>query len=136
MQGATPMGFHDAVFFLEAALGHARTLITTFGFPDKAERRLVETLGVVKGFVEHFRRESEAGGLSSGQLYGQLSELVGHVGPIRWNTPASVEAHRPIAVATAVLNGLAATGLPDLSLPVGAAMTDARQRLATARPPA
>lgn len=129
MKDATPHGITDAVFFLEAALGHARTLIMTFGFPSKAERRVPRALGLGKGFVDKFRPASGLGDLTANQLYGQLSGLVGHIGPIRWNTPDVVDAHRPADVAKSILDGLDAAGVSDESTAVADAIHEARRRL-------
>lgn len=107
---ATPAGYQDAVFFLEAALLHARTLVMAFGYPDKRARRLVKALGVKKGHEKSFRDGFSHPTASSSKAYGQLSELMAHIGETRWEVPLEVHVHQPIEVAYSVLDALEACG--------------------------
>jgi hypothetical protein len=106
---ATPSGYQDAVFFLEAALLHARTLIITFGFPDDKARDVTAALGLPDQEAP-FREALKPLGLSAGQVYGQLSELIAHIGGQRWDAPLGIQMHRPVGVATTVLDALHACG--------------------------
>ena len=106
---ATPSGYEDAVFFLEAALLHARTLIITFGFPKDKDEKVTEALALTvdtPAFCEAFMPL----GLSPKHVYGHSSELIVHIGGQRWTAPFGVHMHRPVRVAVTVLDSLQASG--------------------------
>jgi hypothetical protein len=106
---ATPSGYEDAVFFLEASLLHARTLVIAFGFPDNKARAVTTALGFSND-EQAFKDGLAPLGITAGQTYGQLSELLAHIGRQRWDTPLGVHMHRPVCVADTVLDALAACG--------------------------
>lgn len=129
---ATPSGWEDAVFFLEAALIHARALVMAFGYPGRAERRLVRALGTPKGHEKPFRAGFSHPTVKAEKAYGQLSELLAHIGEARWDAPLGVNVHQPIEVAYAVLDALDACGATSANAAVKAAVDEGRQRLTDA----
>lgn len=106
---ATPSGYEDAVFFLEASLLHARTLVITFGFPDEKARAITAVLGLGND-EQAFKGALAPLGITAGQAYGQLSELLAHIGRQRWDAPLGVHMHQPVRVADTVLSALEACG--------------------------
>jgi len=106
---ATPSGYEDAVFFLEASLLHARTLVITFGFPDDKARVVTAALGL-QNDEQSFKDALAPLGITAGQAYGQLSELLAHIGRQRWDAPLGIHMHQPVRVADTVLKALVAGG--------------------------
>lgn len=106
---ATPWGYEDAVFFLESSLLHARTLVITFGFPDEKARAVTAALGLGNG-EQGFKAALAPLGITAGQAYGQLSELLAHIGRQRWDAPLGIRMHQPVRVSAIVLGALEAYG--------------------------
>jgi hypothetical protein len=106
---ATPSGYQDAVFFLEASLLHARSLVITFGFPDDKARAVTAALGFSND-EQAFKDALAPLGITAGQSYGQLSELLAHIGRQRWDAPLGIRMHQPVRVAATVLDALEACG--------------------------
>jgi hypothetical protein len=124
---ATPSDWRDAVFFLEASLIHARTLVMLFGYPGKGERRVQRALGTPKGHKAAFIKAFSHPTASAQKAYGQLSELLAHVGATRWESPLTVEVHQPVEVAISVLDALDASGISGCNAAIGAAVASGRQ---------
>lgn len=129
---ATPSDWHDAVFFLEASLIHARSLVILFGYPGKKERGLLRVLGLPKGHRKAFQSGFSHPTASASKAYGQLSELIAHVGATRWEAPLNVDVHQPVEVAVAVLDALENCGVADKNAAIRSAIDDGRQRVTNA----
>jgi hypothetical protein len=129
---ATPSDWRDAVFFLEAALIHARTLVMLFGYPGRRERAVLRALGAPKGHASAFISGFSHPSAPAKKAYGQLSELVAHVGAARWQAPVQVDVHQPVEVAISVLDALEASGITAANAAIKAAVDDGRQRVTDA----
>jgi hypothetical protein len=129
---ATPTGWEDEIFFLEAALAHARTLVMAFGYPDSKAKNLVKALGVSDGYKKPFKQsfsDPSDPSATSDEKYGQLSELLAHIGATRWNAPHGIKVHQPIEVANSVLDALQASGATNANAAVKTAVDEGRERM-------
>ena len=126
---ATPSGWRDAVFFLEASLIHARSLVMLFGYPGKGERKVLRALGAPKGHKAAFIAGFSHPSASAKKAYGQLSELLAHVGATRWESPLNVDVHQPVEVAASVLDALEDAGITGCNAAIKAAVDNGRELL-------
>lgn len=124
---ATPSDWRDAVFFLEASLIHARTLVMLFGYPGKGERKVLRALGAPKGHKEAFIAGFSHPSATANKAYGQLSELLAHVGTTRWQAPLQVDVHQPVEVTIAVLDALEDSGVSGCNAAIRGAIDAGRQ---------
>jgi hypothetical protein len=129
---ATPWGWEDAVFFLEASLGHARALVMAFGYPGRNERRLVKALGIPKGYEKTFRQGFSHASVTTDRAHGQLSELIGYIGQARWDAPFGIDVHQPVEVAYSVLDALDSCRATTVNAALKAAVDKGRERLTAA----
>ena len=85
------------------------TLVITFGFPDDKARAVTAALGLSND-EQAFKDALAPLGITAGQSYGQLSELLAHIGRQRWEAPLGIHVHQPARVAATVLEALEACG--------------------------
>jgi len=129
---ATPAGWEDAVFFLEASLLHARTLVMLFGYPKAAEFEILSALALPEGIRDAFRAAFSHPEIAVGEAYGQLSELVAHVGAARWDAPLGLGVQQPLELAYSVLNALDSSGATAASEAISETVESGRIRLTAA----
>lgn len=98
---ATPPDYPDAVFFLEAALLHARCLLS-FLVAGRYEIT-PEMVGLEKVPTDIKERFEHLYGLHGGVALDRLNVFLAHLSPRRRQPMEAVEIHQPLAMARALL---------------------------------